>query len=326
MTEMVSGRMASWCVFVTGGAGFLGSKLVQELALHGANVIAVDKSYPQKKYEHVIGQPGYTLLPADLPADFDKLALEAEKSGCSRMAFIHMAGLSHVGQCERAPQLAFDLNVALTEKALRFCREHNVERFIFPSTGLIYGDTLPRSAVESDPAMAVNIYAATKIAAEAMIHGYCESFGSSATIVRLSNVYGAGGSQDTVVGSILSQIRSSSALLLRALAPVRDFIYADDVVEGLIRLLNTEGRSKYRVVNLSTGDGVSVRELAETACGIAGKTEIEIREAGDSQAGDSRLILDNSLLQELTGWRPGFDLQSGLYSIIKEIELHETVS
>lgn len=315
-----------WCILVTGGAGFLGSKLVQALAGRGASVVAVDKAFRDNN-DFCASSHGHTeLLQASLPNDFVKLAQAMKRNDADRFAFYHMAGLSHVGRCEREPQLAFDLNVALTMRALQFCGEYGIEHFFFPSTGLIYGDTLTRPAVESDPTSANNIYTATKMAAEALILGFCEGRDLGGTVVRLSNVYGPGSSKETVIGGILSQLQGGGIIEVGSLAPVRDFIHADDVVAGLLRLLSSARSIDRRVLNLSTGVGISIGELAETALRAADMPHLQIRETGSVSSNRSNLVLDNTLIQTVTGWQPEHDLQSGLSAIIKETAFYEPVS
>ena len=314
-----------WCIFVTGGAGFLGSKLVQAFAERAACVVAVDKAFPDNS-DFCTSSNGHTkLLRANLPNDFVRLAQEMERSDADRFAFYHMAGLSHVGRCERAPRLAFDLNVALTMNALQFCGEYGVEHFFFPSTGLVYGDALTRPAVESDPTSANNIYTATKIAAEALIFGFCEGRDLGGTVVRLSNVYGPGSSKETVIGGILSQLQGGGLIEVGSLAPVRDFIHADDVVAGLLRLLSSARKDDRRLLNLSTGVGISIGELAETALRAADMPHLQIRETGAVSSQRSNLVLDNTLLRTVTGWEPEHNLLSGLSTIIKETAFYEPV-
>ncbi len=319
---MKTGNLKDWAVFVTGGAGFLGRNLVSALLKRGAHVVAIDRAYTVPDDENA----NCTLLQAELPGDFDKLISRVEATERPRVAFYHMAGLPNVGKCQQSPQLAYELNATLTMHALQFCGKCNIERFVFPSTGLVYGDALGRPAVETDPVREVNMYAATKIAAESLVRAYCASYGLDATIVRLSNVYGGHKDTETVVGSILHQLREGSPIVLRDLRPVRDFIYADDVVEGLIRLLTSKLSSRPGIVNLSTGVGASVGELATAAVEVAGKSHLEIHQETGAAGADSSLILDNSVLKEVTGWQPRFDLRSGLASLIKGTEHHAVVN
>lgn len=323
---MKTGDLTDWCVFVTGGAGFLGRNLVSGLLRHGANVVAIDRIYTAPDDTYSGGNGKCMLLQAELPGDFDKLASRVEATERPRVAFFHMAGLPNVGKCQQSPQLAYELNATLTMHALRFCGKCNIERFIFPSTGLVYGDALGRPAVESDPVREVNMYAATKIAAESLVRAYCVSYGLDATIVRLSNVYGGRKDTETVVGAIMSQLREESSIVLRDLRPVRDFIYAADVVEGLIRLLTSKRSLRPGIVNLSTGVGTSVAELAAVAVEVAGKEHLEIRQRNGAPESDSSLILDNSVLKEATGWQPRFDLRAGLASLINGSEEHAAVN
>lgn len=173
--------------------------------------------------------------------------------------------------------------------------------------------------------MPVSVYAASKLAGEAVIQGYAANYELSCDIARLSNLYGASFGAETVIGRALRQVVSGEPIALRNLEPVRDFIHADDVVEALVRLAAAgDDRSGCRIVNVSTNQGVSVREMAQALANIAveqGWGYPEIVQTGDSR--DElvpRLILDNSRLRELTGWMPRITLQQGLRVALQELQ------
>lgn len=315
-----TGKLSDWCIVVTGGAGFLGAKLVQQLAKEGAKVIAVDQAYAGREQSP---DSQVTKIAAQLPRDFGLLSSLVRRCAGRYLALFHMAGISNVGQCQQAPVSAFEANVTLTQNVLEFCRSHNITRFIFPSTGLVYGDELGTAAVETDPVRPVNIYAASKIAAEALIRGYSTSYHLQGIIVRLSNVYGANSSDDTVMGAVIQQVKNSESIRLRNLRPVRDFIFVDDVITGMIKLVLADAALPGQIVNLSTGMGTSIECLAKTACRLVGRDPQAIEQATNETTKQSSLVLDNSLLSDITGWKPKHLLNAGLSIILKSREAYE---
>jgi UDP-glucose 4-epimerase len=232
----------------------------------------------------------------------------------------HFAGMAHAGMCREQPLRAFALNVTGTLHVLEACRAAGLRRVVFPSTALVYG-TPSRLPVEEDAAPApTSVYAATKAAAEALLAGHAGEFGFSCDIARLGNVYGPGAATDSIVSILLRQARARERLSVRTASPVRDFIFSEDVVEGLVRLASAGDEAGCRVFNLSSGEATSIRELAAAVCrttGISG--EVEEREPASSGEA-SRLVLSIRRLTERTGWRPAVPLGDGIRETLAAME------
>lgn len=283
--------LSEFSIFVSGATGFLGEALVSTLTQYGAAV-------------------------SPLPRDFSGAQIPAE-SGKKRV-LVHLAGMSHAGQCEENPAEAFEANVALVLRALFFCQKQGINLFIFPSTGSVYSDQMDRPLTESDPASPHDIYGATKLAAETLILRYSKRLGIRSLIVRIGNVYGPGCHSDSVIGTLCQQIANGHEITLRDLTPVRDFIYKRDVVHGLIRLLQTAETHSEFLVNLSTGKGTSIGHLTDTACRLALVPVEKIRPSEGPKGPPSRIVLDNTLLKKLTGWSPQYNLEDGLKETLKQ--------
>lgn len=302
---------------VFGACGFLGSEVARQLLAAGTQVLGIDtRPWPgplPAGYAHndrgasdlagALGEAAGFLTPAGGPA-----------------AFFHLAGLADAGACQRDPALAQKLNVDLVAQALLALR-HAPCAFVFPSTGIVYGDGLPRPAREDDPLLPSQEYARGKIAAEGLIRAACAPGGPAdkplrGVIARLSNLYGPGGGENTVLGRILAQARRGEPLQVWDESPVRDFLYVTDAAQGLIRLglraSSLEGSEGCLVANLSSGTGTRISALLDLGAELFHTSRLPQEREPDLARPVSSLVLDNSRLAALTGWRPATPLTQGL--------------
>ena len=313
-----TGNLSEYKILVTGASGFLGRQLVKTLLALRASVVGTDCNPLPKSYDRAIKNKSFRFVLGNFRDRADEALSHLISFKKKKGAVFHMAGIAHTEECGKNPIRAFESNVLLTVQVLEFCIKNKINRFVFPSTGLVYGDQRGRPSSEQDPSIAQNIYSATKLSAESMIQGYANSFGLNCIIARLSNVYDSEVHPATVVGTILKQVKNGGKIAVCSLAPVRDFIYIDDVIEGFIRLFVSIDKAGCYIVNLSTGTGSSVQELAETACKAASIPIDRIQSKDELESLKSMLVLDNSLLVKITGWRPKYTLSEGLRLILKD--------
>lgn len=297
---------------VFGSLGFLGREVVRLLLDSGTQVLGIDT----RPYAGTLPS-GYAHSDKAAAALDEAAAFLANAAGPS--AFFHMAGLADAGACQRDPALAQKLNVDLVAEALDALSGVRCA-FVFPSTGIVYGDGLPRPAREDDPLLPRAEYARGKIAAEALLRQACGQ-GSpadtplSGAIARLSNLYGPGGGENTVLGRILAQARRGEPLQVWDESPVRDFLFVADAAEGLIRLglaACAEKDGPCLTANLSTGVGTRIGGLIDLCAELFHTSRLPQEREPDPAKAASSLVLDNSRLAALTGWRPEIDLARGL--------------
>ncbi|MFC1498521.1 NAD-dependent epimerase/dehydratase family protein [Verrucomicrobiota bacterium] len=303
---------------VTGACGRIGRRVVEALCCKQASVVAycldpeILSAVAEQNPESLRVVSG-----SYEEAEKDLGKIVGSGNNIKERIVIHLAGMVSVPACDENPGQAFDSNVFLTHKVLDFCKANNIKRFIFVSSGNVYGDRLDRPACENDPVYALGVYSATKLAAENLVEGYCHSFGMKAFIVRLSNVYMKDPSPDAVLGAIIGSVEEGGDVCVKKLYPVRDFIYVDDVVEGLVRLSAAQPDDKCVYVNLSSGRGSSVEELAGICCGKAG---ISRRIIGKEQKLDdsySYNVLNNEKLRKILDWVPGITLEQGIEKVME---------
>jgi UDP-glucose 4-epimerase len=314
---------------VFGACGFLGRLVARRLLQSGAQVLGIDtKPWPGATpagYAHSgDGAAALAMAATFLKAQTDTLIPPkgAAGQGASPLGtpqggpagFFHLAGLADAGTCQRDPELAKRLNVDLVVEALAALSGVRCA-FVFPSTGIVYGDRLGRPAREDDPLLPAAEYARGKIAAEGLVRAASSEGPLRGAVARLSNIYGPGGGENTVLGRLLAQARRGEPLRVFDESPVRDFLHVDDAAEGLVRmgLAALAGDSGQALTaNLSTGVGTSVGALVDLCAELFHSSRLAPERQPDPRAHVSSLVLDNARLRALTGWRPSITLRQGL--------------
>ena len=284
---------------VSGSTGFLGSRLVLRLVKSKTPVLGVDLAPAP------FTVAGYQHIQSSIEQARESIRTYLDGGG----VFFHMAGLADQRQCEKRPADAFAVNVDLTFTSLDICEHVGNVKFILPSTGIVYGFHVDRPAVEEDSTHPESIYAGSKIAAETLVRAHTPGRLRGSVVARLSNVYGPGVGENTVMGRLIGQAARKEALHVLDERPVRDFIHVDDAVEALVRLADID-TPESQVVNVSTARGVKIGDAVRIVAKITGRP---IRKSGpltDEPA--TQLILSNARLKRMTGWIPQIQLEDGL--------------
>jgi nucleoside-diphosphate-sugar epimerase len=308
-------RIRDWCrrqrVCITGGHGSLGSRLGRLLTSYGVSSLIV---FDRKSVGfHDAGSlPSVSHIRGSITNASDLLYALL---GCT--AVFHLAAMIHVGQSMKEPASCFKVNGLGTVNVLDACRKQGVKQVIYASTSYVYGAPQQIPISEDHPVRPLSVYAASKLAGEVMIQGYSENFGLSCDIARFSNIYGGALDADTAVNAALAQAAAGGPIALRNLSAVRDFVHVDDVVDALVRLaVTSETLSGCRVMNVSSGHGTSIGDLARTIGEIArglGLGMPEVIQTGDPRNETvSTVILDNRRLMAATGWTARVSLEEGL--------------
>jgi UDP-glucose 4-epimerase len=280
---------------VTGVNGFLGQALSQYLLRAGARVTGFDihDSSPDSL-------KGIQYHKVDI-LDFDQLYTVMSQFSPVDLITFHLAGQSNVGKSRTEPLSTWSV-------------------IVFPSTALLYARPALRPLVETDATLVSSVYESTKLASEALIKSYSVDFGLTCRIARLGNVYGPGGPADSIVQIVLRQIRSGGPITLQTLIPVRDFVYRDDVVTGLVALALHTDEPGCEIFNLSSGVPTSIRELVETACRIEDLDTPIVETQPHRPGANDKLVVSIQRLKEHTGWQPVWNLEDGLRQTLAELE------
>ena len=287
---------------VTGGAGFIGSHVVDALVARGDEVHVIDNFATGRRenlngsaavHEHDIREPLETL--------FDEIRPEA---------VVHLAAQADVGTSVERPLFDAEVNVVGTLNVLEAARPHGAQ-VVFSSTGgAIYGEC-ERPAREDDERRPLSPYGTAKLAGEEYLAMWNRLHGTRHVALRLANVYGPrqlAKLEGGVVAIFTDRLRTGAGVTIYGDGEqTRDYVYVGDVVAAVLAALGRDGG----VFNVGTGTETSVNELFEACRRVAG-VEAEATHA-PARAGDViRSVLDVSRAERELGWRPQTSLADGL--------------
>jgi UDP-glucose 4-epimerase len=287
---------------VTGGAGFIGSNVVDALLARGDEVHVLDDLSSGKR-ENV--SDGVRLHQADIRLDAPSVFEELRPDVC-----FHLAAQIDVRVSVERPELDADVNVVGTLHVLEAARAHGT-KLVFSSTGgAIYGEC-DGPAPEDHPRAPLAPYGVSKLAAEEYIAMYNRLYGSSHVALRYGNVYGP--RQDPhgeagVVAIFMNALRDGNTpRIYGGGAQTRDYVFVGDVVAATLAAAGHDGG----VFNVGTGTETSVVELYERIQHVSG-IEREPQNAGPRPGELQRSVLDPSLAARDLGWKPERSLDEGL--------------
>ena len=294
---------------VTGGAGFIGSHLVDRLMETGNRVRVIDNlaSGSLGNLDRWKGNPDFEFIEGDL---LDRDASLEAVEGCSQV--FHLAANPEVQANKAPPEEHFRQNIEATYSLLEaVARRGEVELLVFASTSTVYGEAAVLPTPEGyGPTKPISMYGASKLACEALISAYSSMQDFKAVTYRLANVVGPR-SNHGVIWDFVGKLRDSPGELevLGDGTQSKSYLYIDDCVEGFLR--GTESGDQVAVFNLGSMDRTSVLSIAEIVKEEAGQPEAKIRltggvDGGRGWKGDVKLMqLDTASLRRL-GWAPRY--------------------
>lgn len=314
----------SECCLVTGAGGFIGSHLVEALLHRGKRVRALVRYNSRSSWgwleEYKDGKR--VDLEVMLGDVTDPHQMNACVDGCDTI--YHLAALIGIPYSYTAPESYFATNVLGTLHLVQAARDCGVRRFVHTSTSEVYGTARVVPITEDHPLQGQSPYSASKIAADKLVESYFSSFDLPAVVVRPFNTYGPRQSSRAVIPTIISQALKGGDVRLGALDPVRDLTFVTDTAKGFIAAAESEG-IEGAVINLGTGGGISIGDLATTIFRLLGVQQRIMTDAGRIRPRKSevmRLISDNTRARELTGWIPEISLEEGLSRTIEWMRAH----
>ena len=304
-------------VLVTGGAGFIGSHIVDRLLDEGVKVRVLDdlSTGDKTNLSQHENNPDFEFIQGDI-RNFDEI-IKAVKDVD---AVIHEAALVSVTKSIEDPLLSNSINVVGTLNLLKACVEANVKRFVFASSCAVYGDNdiLPiREDVLPKP---LSPYAADKLAAENYIKVFGKTNDLETVCLRYFNVYGPRQKHGPYSGVISifvnSLLENKSPVIYGDGQQTRDFVNVKDVAEANICALSKRNVTS-DVFNVCTGKAISINRIVRIIQSIMEKTSIELVYEKNRQADIIHSYGDNSKINELLRFEPKIKIETGLNELIK---------
>ncbi|HTX21998.1 MAG TPA: GDP-mannose 4,6-dehydratase [Candidatus Aquilonibacter sp.] len=310
--------------FVTGAGGFIASHLVEALLERGWNVTALIHYNSRANWGWL--EPHHHRAPLNLKIVLgditDSFQLREALDSCE--VVFHLAALIAIPYSYHAPASYLQTNVVGTLNLAEAARKSGVKRFVHTSTSEVYGTARRTPVDEEHPLQGQSPYSASKIAADKLIESFVCSYGLPAVTVRPFNTYGPRQSARAVIPSIIAQALHGNSIRLGSLDTIRDLTFVSDTVEGFIRAAEADDVTG-QVINLGTGEAVSIQELAQTIfklLGVAPAIVADPKRLRPSASEVQRLVSDNSKAAKLLGWRPVVSLQDGLSRTIEWMRNH----
>lgn len=302
-------------VLVTGGAGFVGSTLVDRLLAEGREVVVLDGFDPfyaealkRENLAAAMGARNFRLEVGDLR---DPAAVARAVECCDGV--VHLAALAGVRPSLERPAEYADVNVRGTAIVAEAMLRAGVRRMVFASSSSVYGEREQASGPfrESDPVeRPVSPYAATKRAGELLLHSFHHAEGLAVTCARIFTAYGPRQRPDLAIRKFAERMRAGQTIPVYGDGEAtRDFTYVDDLVDALVRAL--DAGLGFAILNFGAGRTVRLLDVIaelERALGVPARIEWLPRQTGDV----SRTWADVSAAQAALGWAPKVALEEGI--------------
>jgi len=307
--------MSTRTTLVTGGAGFVGSHLVDALLARGERVICLDSftsNYsPARKRANVaphLKQPAYTLIEGDI-RDRELVTRIFEEYKPQRVA--HLAALAGVRASIEQAALYVEVNIGGTVNLMDAAQQSGTENFVLASTSSVYGKTeqMPFQEDQStDRPLAP--YPATKKACEVMAHAYHNMFGLNTTVLRFFNVYGPRVRPDTMAYMVTDSIIRNEVITIYNEGNLhRDWTYVDDIIQGVVAALDKP--LGYDVINIGRGEPVRLGDFVDIIQELVGKPA-GIRHAPAPASEPPITYASIEKAQRLFGYQPHTSIREGL--------------
>jgi nucleoside-diphosphate-sugar epimerase len=305
-------------VLVTGGAGFIGSHLVDRLLVEGFEVTVVDdfSAGQMQNILHHRNLDEFHLVRGDIrDIGLVKRAVEGVE------AVFHEAALVDVPLSIENPLLFNDVNLVGTLNLLKACLDSNVKRFVFASSAAVYGDSKPAKKSENTLCRPISPYAVSKLAAENYVRVFNELYGLETVSLRYFNMYGprqvSGSSCSGVITVFVNRLLSGQPPIIYGDGTqTRDFVHVDDVVSANMLALKNKN-AVGEVLIIATGIATSVCELAERLQEVTNTKRLKPIFA-EPRAGDiEHCSADISKAEKLLGFHPKIRLVDGLSSLVE---------
>jgi UDP-glucose 4-epimerase len=307
------------CV-ITGGAGFIGSQLADNLLAQGHKVTTIDNlSWGKKDFlVQNLANDDYTFLAVDL---LDKPGLR-DKFPAGVDVVFHLAASSDIMRGSVEPEIDLNNTTIATFNLLDLMRTREVKQIFFLSGSGVYGDVGDTFTYEDfSPLLPISMYGATKLSAEAMISAFVHLYDMQAWILRPANIIGPRATHG-VIYDLINKLRADPKTLsvYGDGQQSKSYLYVDDVISA-INLVWAKTREPINIFNIASNTYITVEEIAEIVIDSMGLSDTEILYTGGARGwkGDVPVVrLDTSRIEAL-GWRTRFTSREAVQQTVKDI-------
>jgi nucleoside-diphosphate-sugar epimerase len=310
--------MEKYKVLITGGHGFIGCYIANNLNAKGHTVGVIDnytdyKCYDKKEYKRVIKQ---RILHANA-ATFVGNIFNSEDT----FKFFQPDIVIHLASCPNARMLLRNVEqetktaVDGTLKILQLCVKYKVKRIVFASSSMVYGDFMSDAPNELHLTNPKTLYGSYKLAGEQMIKTFNKDYGLEYCILRPSAIYGTRDMIIRVISQMAKSMFEKGEITITGDKSKLDFTYVTEVAEAFVQGALHKGATNM-IFNCSRGRGRSIVEAANLVKDYMGnKCKLNIKESDSFYP--SRDTLNNSRLKILTGWKPKIDIEEGIKKYVE---------
>ncbi len=311
-------------VIVTGGAGFIGSYIVEKLVDMGMEVAVIDNfsSGSLDNLRKVLSTSSVEIIKADLK-QVDKWS----KTFRNAKIVFHYAANPEVRVSSINPRIHFEENIVTSFNVLEAARVHDVEYIVFASSSTVYGDARKIPTPEDyHPLEPISVYGASKLAVENLIIAYTKLYGLRALIIRYANIIGPRSSHGVIIDFVNKLRRNPQKLeILGDGTQRKSYLYVTDAVEATLHLFNyfvEKSNKSYDIFNVGNYDWITVNEIAHIVIRALGLDNVEFiyRPAtsdGRGWPGDVKLMLLDISKAISTGWKPKYSSREAVELTVK---------
>jgi UDP-glucuronate 4-epimerase len=324
-------------VLITGAAGFIGNELALRLTARGDEVVGIDNlndyydvALKQARLDRLKDEPRFTFLKLDIA---DRAAMSKLFTEQRFDTVVNLAAQAGVRYSLENPAAYVDANLTGFANILEGCRQSKVKHLVFASSSSVYGANTKLPFTEQDNVdHPVSLYAASKKANELMAHSYAHLYNLPCTGLRFFTVYGPWGRPDMAYFSFTRKILAGEAIpVFNEGRMKRDFTYIDDIIEGVVRVIDRLPRgdeqwdgdepnpatsyAPYRIFNIGANNVVRLLDFIRVLEDCIGKkASLNML---PMQSGDVRATFANvDALQEAVGYKPSTSIETGLQRFV----------
>jgi len=302
--------------FVTGGAGFIGSHIVDYVLKQGNQVVVYDNFSTGKKIfiEHHLNNPAFKLVKGDLK---NTSLLQKNIKGTDFV--FHLAAHADVRSGFNDHNVDHEQNLEMTQNVLEAMQKNSVKKIAFSSTSSVYGDATVHPTPENYPFEPTSLYGATKAACESYIHTYASYYKMTAYIFRFVSFIGERYTHGIIV-DVLRKLKKTPAKidLFSDGSPRKSSVYVKDGVEAIFTVIK-KAKQQFNVYNIGHNEVLTVDKIVTAILQSAGSLHTKKNWLGKESnwKGDNEFVLlDNRKLKQL-GWQPKTSIKDGIAKTVK---------